>query len=89
MENTLLYCRVAPDGTLIHNGEKFSKLLQHNPFVPDGILSSTNIIEKKANIDRFIQKSKKWLARIEYHNKNGLQYGLICLWFQLLSKRTV
>ncbi|REH01644.1 sensor histidine kinase [Flavobacterium aquicola] len=32
MENTLLYCRIATDGTIIHIGEKFSKLLQYNPF---------------------------------------------------------
>ena len=33
IENTLLYCRVAPDGSIIHIGEKFSKLLQYNPFL--------------------------------------------------------
>ncbi|MGQ7944689.1 ATP-binding protein [Flavobacterium sp. WC2509] len=32
MENTLLYCRIAPDGTIIHIGDKFSKLIQYNPF---------------------------------------------------------
>ncbi len=35
MENTLLYCRVAPNGSIIHIGEKFSKLLQYNPFLSD------------------------------------------------------
>ncbi len=35
MENTLLYCRIAPDGSIIHIGEKFSKLLQYNPFLSD------------------------------------------------------
>ncbi|HEY6143191.1 MAG TPA: type IV pili methyl-accepting chemotaxis transducer N-terminal domain-containing protein, partial [Flavobacterium sp.] len=39
MENTLLYCRVAPDGSLIHIGEKFSKLLQYNPFLSDKTFS--------------------------------------------------
>jgi two-component system sensor histidine kinase DegS len=32
MENTLLYCRIATDGSIIHIGEKFAKLLQYNPF---------------------------------------------------------
>ena len=42
MENTLLYCRVAPDGSVIHIGEKFSKLLQYNSF-----------LSEKTNWDKF------------------------------------
>mgnify|MGYP007023453934 CR=1 FL=1 len=61
MENTLLYCRVAPDGTLIHIGEKFSKLLQYNPFVSDKAFSQalTPIEKERHNIDQLISKNQR------------------------------
>jgi two-component system sensor histidine kinase DegS len=50
MENTLLYCRVAPDGSIIHIGEKFSKLLQYNPFLSDKTFAEAfTPIEKEQN----------------------------------------
>ena len=50
MENTLLYCRVAPDGSIIHIGEKFSKLLQYNPFLSDKTFAEAlSPIEKEQN----------------------------------------
>jgi two-component system sensor histidine kinase DegS len=51
MENTLLYCRVAPDGSIIHIGEKFSKLLQYNPFLSDKTFAQVlTPIEKEQNV---------------------------------------
>lgn len=48
MENTLLYCRIALDGSIIHIGEKFSKLLQYNPFITDKTFSEAlTPIEKR------------------------------------------
>lgn len=50
MENTLLYCRVAPNGSIIHMGEKFSKLLQYNPFLSDKTFAQAlTPIEKEQN----------------------------------------
>ena len=50
MENTLLYCRVAPDGSIIHIGEKFSKLLQYNPFLSNKTFAEAlSPIEKEQN----------------------------------------
>ena len=56
MENTLLYCRLSPDGSIIHIGEKFSKLLQYNPFLSDKTFAQvlTPIEKEQAIIDRII-----------------------------------
>ncbi len=75
MENTLLYCRVAPDGTMIHMGEKFSKLLQYNPFLTDKIFSHalTPIEKEQALIERiFIEKQRMgWHGEINITGRNG------------------
>jgi PAS domain S-box-containing protein len=75
MENTLLYCRVAPDGSLIHIGEKFSKLLQHNPFVSDKTFSQvlTPIEKEQQSIDRIISQRHRsgWQGEINITNRNG------------------
>jgi two-component system sensor histidine kinase DegS len=75
MENTLLYCRVAPDGSLIHMGEKFSKLLQYNAFVSDKIFShSLTPIEKEQEIlERiFLEKQRMgWQGEINITGRNG------------------
>jgi two-component system, NarL family, sensor histidine kinase DegS len=45
-----LYCRVAPNGSIIHIGEKFSKLLQYNPFLSDKTFAEAlSPIEKEQN----------------------------------------
>lgn len=56
MEKTLLYCRLSPTGNIIHMGEKFSKLLQYNPFLSDKTFAQIlSPIEKEQNyIDRII-----------------------------------
>ncbi|HEY6142950.1 MAG TPA: ATP-binding protein [Flavobacterium sp.] len=75
MENTLLYCRVAPDGSLIHIGEKFSKLLQYNPFHSDKTFSKvlTPVEKEQLFIDRIITQRQKsgWQGEINITNKNG------------------
>jgi two-component system sensor histidine kinase DegS len=75
MENTLLYCRVAPDGSLIHIGEKFSKLLQHNPFHSDKTFSQvlTPIEKEQLAIDRIISERKKsgWQGELNITSRNG------------------
>jgi two-component system sensor histidine kinase DegS len=75
MENTLLYCRVAPDGSLIHIGEKFSKLLQYNPFLSDKTFSQvlTPIEKEQVVIDRIIAQRQKsgWQGELNITNRNG------------------
>lgn len=75
MENTLLYCRVAPDNSLIHIGEKFSKLLQYNPFLSDKTFSQvlTPIEKEQLEIDRIISQKQKsgWQGEINITNRNG------------------
>jgi PAS domain S-box-containing protein len=75
MENTLLYCRVAPDNSLIHIGEKFSKLLQYNPFLSDKTFSQvlTPIEKEQLVIDRIISQKQKsgWQGEINITNRNG------------------
>lgn len=75
MENTLLYCRVAPDGKLIHIGEKFSKILQYNPFISDKKFSQvlTPIEKEQVVIDRIITEKQRsgWQGEINITNRNG------------------
>lgn len=74
MENTLLYCRVAPDGSLIHIGEKFSKLLQYNPFLSDKTFSQvlTPIEKEQLIIDRIISERQRsgWQGELNITNRN-------------------
>lgn len=74
MENTLLYCRVAPNGSIIHIGEKFSKLLQYNPFISDKTFSEalTPIDKEQLVIDRiFAEKQRSgWQGEINITNRN-------------------
>jgi two-component system, NarL family, sensor histidine kinase DegS len=74
MENTLLYCRIAPDGSIIHIGEKFSKLLQYNPFINDKTFSEalTPIEKEQLVIDRIITEKQRsgWQGEINITNRN-------------------
>ena len=75
MENTLLYCRVAPDGSLIHIGEKFSKLLQYNPFLSDKTFAQvlTPVEKEQGVIDRIIHDKHRtgWQGELTITNRNG------------------
>ena len=74
MENTLLYCRVAPNGSLIHIGEKFSKLLQHNPFIFDKTFAQVlTPVEKEQNgITQIILEKQRtgWQGEINITTRN-------------------
>ena len=74
MENTLLYCRVATNGAIIHIGEKFSKLLQYNSFLSDKTFSQviTTNEKEQAFIDRIIIEKQRtgWQGEIHITNKN-------------------
>lgn len=80
MENTLLYCRVAPDGSMIHMGEKFSKLLEYNPFVSDKKFSHalTSIEKEQEILDRiFLEKQRMgWQGEINITGRNGASIWL-------------
>ena len=75
MENTLLYCRVAPDGSLIHIGENFSKLLQHNTLLSDKTFSQvlTPIEKEQFVIERIISQRQRsgWQGELQITNKDG------------------
>jgi two-component system, NarL family, sensor histidine kinase DegS len=74
MENTLLYCRVATDGSVIHIGEKFSKLLQYNSFLSDKKFSQvlTPIEKEQLVIDRILLDKKRtgWQGEINITSRN-------------------
>ena len=75
MENTLLYCRVAPDGSIIHIGEKFSKLLQYNPFLSDKTFAEAlSPIEKEQNfLNQIILEKQRtgWQGEINITTRSG------------------
>jgi two-component system, NarL family, sensor histidine kinase DegS len=56
MENTLLYCRITPDGTIIHIGEKFAKLINYNAFITQKKFSKILTTNEKdqQNLDQII-----------------------------------
>jgi len=74
MENTLLYCRIATDGSIIHIGDKFSKLLQYNAFLSDKkfgqILSSVE--KEQHNIDRIVLENHRrgWQGELNITTRN-------------------
>ncbi|WP_310560008.1 ATP-binding protein [Flavobacterium sp.] len=74
MENTLLYCRVAPNGSIIHIGEKFSKLLQYNPFLSDKTFAQAlTPIEKEQNfLNQIILEKQRigWQGEINITTRN-------------------
>lgn len=75
MENTLLYCRLSPSGSIIHIGEKFSKLLQYNPFLSDKTFAQvlTPIEKEQAVIDRIIGNKNRtgWQGELNITNRNN------------------
>lgn len=75
MENTLLYCRVAPNGILIHIGEKFSKLLYYNRSQTNQRFSQvlTAIEKEQSAIDSIITEKHRsgWQGEITFTNKEG------------------
>ena len=75
MENTLLYCRVAPDGSIIHIGEKFAKLINYTRFSSNKKFSEVLTIDEKEklNVDRIIFEKQRsgWQGEIKIINKEN------------------
>ncbi|OYX84043.1 MAG: histidine kinase [Flavobacteriales bacterium 32-34-25] len=76
MENTLLYCRISPQGKIIHMGDKFSKLLQYNPsFDADKSFAQalTTIEKEQLAIDRIIADKQRsgWQGELNTTDRNG------------------
>lgn len=75
MENTLLYCRIAPDGSIIHIGEKFAKLLNYTKFSSNKKFSEVLTTDEKEqlNIDRIIFEKQRsgWQGEINIINKEA------------------
>lgn len=75
MENTLLYCRIAPDGSIIHIGEKFAKLLNYTKFSSNKKFSEVLTIDEKeqTNFDRLIFEKQRsgWQGEISILNKEN------------------
>ena len=75
MENTLLYCRVAPDGSIIHIGEKFAKLLNYTKFSSNKTFSQVLTTDEKEqlNVDRIIFEKQRsgWQGEINIINREG------------------
>lgn len=75
MENTLLYCRIAPNGSIIHVGEKFAKLLNYTKFSSNKKFSEVLTTDEKEqlNIDRIIFEKQRsgWQGEIKITNKEN------------------
>lgn len=75
MENTLLYCRIAPDGSIIHIGEKFAKLLNYTKFSSHKTFSQVLTTDEKEqlNMDRLIFEKQRsgWQGEMNIINKEG------------------
>jgi two-component system sensor histidine kinase DegS len=75
MENTLLYCRIAPDGSIIHIGEKFAKLINYTRFSSNKKFSQVLTTDEKEqlNIDRIIFDKQRsgWQGEIKIINKEA------------------
>ncbi|MCW2120952.1 ATP-binding protein [Flavobacterium sp. 7A] len=75
MENTLLYCRVANDGTIIHIGEKFAKLIHYTAFQLDKKFSEvlTPIEKEQLFLNRMITEKRKsgWQGELNLTNHDN------------------
>ncbi|WPR71451.1 ATP-binding protein [Flavobacterium sp. NG2] len=75
MENTLLYCRISNDGSIIHIGDKFAKLINYSSFHADKKFSEalTSIEKEQLFIDRIIKEKQKsgWQGELKITNPNN------------------
>ncbi|RZJ48471.1 MAG: PAS domain-containing protein [Chryseobacterium sp.] len=80
MENTLLYCRIAPDGSIIHIGEKFAKLLNYTKFSSNKKFSEVLTTDEKEqiNFDRLIFEKQRsgWQGEMKIVNKDKKEIWL-------------
>ncbi|KAF2333868.1 PAS domain-containing sensor histidine kinase [Flavobacterium daemonense] len=80
MENTLLYCRITPDGSIIHIGEKFAKLLNYTKFSSNKKFSEVLTVDEKeqTNFDRLIFEKQRsgWQGEIKILTKENTEIWL-------------
>ncbi|MBS7254786.1 PAS domain-containing sensor histidine kinase [Flavobacterium branchiicola] len=80
MENTLLYCRISPDGSIIHIGEKFAKLLNYTKFSSNKKFSEVLTTDEKeqVNFDRLIFEKQRsgWQGEMKILNKDEKEIWL-------------
>lgn len=92
MENTLLYCRIAPDGSIIHVGEKFAKLLNYTKFSSNKKFSEILTTDEKEqlNIDRIIFEKQRsgWQGEIKIINKEAQTIWLDLSMVPVMIKKT-
>lgn len=74
MDQIMLFARISPDGSILHMGEKFSKLFQYRNWNIDTKFSEVLSINQneQINIDRIISENKKsgWQGEIKATTKN-------------------
>ncbi|MEN2401713.1 type IV pili methyl-accepting chemotaxis transducer N-terminal domain-containing protein [Flavobacterium sp. MC2016-06] len=91
MENTLLYARIAPDGSIIHIGEKFAKLLNYTKFSSNKTFSQVLTTDEKQqiNIDRLIFEKHRssWQGEINIANPQGQNIWLDLSMFPVTIKK--
>jgi PAS domain S-box-containing protein len=76
LENSLLYCRLTPDGKIIHMGEQFCKLLQYNMLSAEDKFSQalSSLSQEQAYIDQLIKDKHRssWHGEIKTTTKNDV-----------------
>ena len=82
LENSLLYCRLTPDGKIIHMGEQFCKLLQYNMLSADDKFSQalSSLSHEQAYIDQLIKDKHRssWHGELKTTAKND-----VVIWLDL------
>ena len=82
MENTLLYARITPEGAIIHLGEKFSKLINYNPFLSEKSFAQalTSKEKEQIKINQIISEKNRsgWQGELNLSDNNGKP-----LWLEL------
>lgn len=76
LENSLLYCRLTPDGKIIHMGEQFCKLLQYNMLSAEDKFSQalSSLSQEQAYIDQLIKDKHRssWHGELKTTAKNDV-----------------
>ena len=76
LENSLLYCRLTPDGKIIHMGEQFCKLLQYNMLSAEDKFSQalSSLSQEQAYIDQLIKDKHRssWHGELKATTKNDV-----------------
>ena len=76
LENSLLYCRLNPDGKIIHMGEQFCKLLQYNMLSANDKFSQalSSLSQEQAYIDQLIKDKHRssWHGELKATTKNDV-----------------